>query len=132
LRAADPGLDALKLGLNASDMRPFAAPWQAQAFALAVSLHERGVFTWSEWAAALSHEIHAGQSDDTAPDDLGDDYYRHWLAAIERLVAEKGIASVERLAERRAAWERAAHATPHGAPILIENDPNHPMGRSPI
>ena len=28
----------------------FREPWEAQAFAMAVSLHERGLFTWPEWA----------------------------------------------------------------------------------
>ncbi len=35
----------------------FEEPWQAHAFAMTVSLHERGVFTWSEWSHALSQEI---------------------------------------------------------------------------
>ena len=98
----------------------FAAPWEAQAFAMTLALYERGLFTWSEWAAALAAEIktaqHAGDPDD------GSTYYRHWLAALERLVAEKGVAPAPVLAERRAAWERAARATPHGEPILLEND----------
>lgn len=35
----------------------FAEPWQAHAFAMTLQLHEKGVFTWPEWAAALTHEI---------------------------------------------------------------------------
>ena len=35
----------------------FAEPWQAQAFAMALALHQRGLFTWSEWADALSTQI---------------------------------------------------------------------------
>lgn len=99
----------------------FAAPWEAQAFAMTLALYERGLFTWKEWAAALAKEISLAQAAGD-PDD-GSTYYRHWLAAIERLVAEKGVASEAALAERREAWERAAEATPHGAPILLENDP---------
>ena len=29
----------------------FRAPWEAQAFAMAMALHEQGLFTWSEWSA---------------------------------------------------------------------------------
>jgi nitrile hydratase accessory protein len=99
----------------------FREPWEAQAFALAVALHGRGVFSWPEWAAALSAEIKAAQAAGDADD--GSTYYRHWLAAIERLVGEKGIASPDSLSARRDAWDRAAHATPHGRPIMLENDP---------
>ncbi|WP_437377800.1 nitrile hydratase accessory protein [Inquilinus limosus] len=99
----------------------FAEPWQAQAFAMAVALHERGVFTWMEWAAALAAEIARARAAGD-PDD-GSRYYEHWLTALERLVAAKGVADPEALGRRKAAWDRAARATPHGAPILLENDP---------
>lgn len=99
----------------------FGAPWEAQAFAMTLALYERGLFTWPEWAAALAGAIkHAQAAGD--PDD-GSTYYRYWLAALERLVGEKGVASAAALGERRDAWDRAAHATPHGEPILLENDP---------
>lgn len=97
---------------------PFAEPWQAGAFALVVALAERGAFSWSEWADTLSAKLHAS---DAAAD--GADYYERWLAALEELLQRKGLAEradVERLA---AAWERAAHATPHGSPIELANDP---------
>ena len=99
----------------------FREPWEAQAFAMTLSLHQRGLFTWAEWAAALSAAIKRAQAAGDCDD--GSTYYRHWLAAIEHLVDEKGIASAQALAERRDAWDRAAHATPHGQPILLENDP---------
>ena len=99
----------------------FAAPWEAQAFAMTLALYERGLFTWTEWAAALATEIKRAQEAGN-PDD-GSTYYGHWLSAIERLAAEKGVTSADTLAARRDAWDRAAHATPHGQPILLENDP---------
>jgi len=99
----------------------FAEPWQAQAFAMAVALHQRGVFTWPEWAAALAAEIARARAAGD-PDD-GSRYYEHWLAALERLVLAKGVADSEALGRRKDAWDRAARATPHGAPILLENDP---------
>ena len=96
----------------------FAEPWQAEAFAMTVALHARGLFTWSEWAAALSHEVHLpGAADD------GHDYYARWLSALEGLLAEKGVAGPSEVDALAAAWERAAHATPHGTAIRLENDP---------
>lgn len=94
----------------------FREPWEAHAFAMVVQLHEHGLFTWSEWAAALAAEIRAGQGD-------GETYYHAWLAALERLVAEKGAATVEAQSATREAWRRAAARTPHGTPIeLTETD----------
>ena len=95
----------------------FAEPWQAQAFAMAVQLHAKGLFTWPEWAAALADQIKRAQA--AGDPDTGETYYHHWLAALERLVAEKGAASSLELSERRDAWDRAARATPHGQPIVL-------------
>ena len=95
----------------------FAEPWEAQAFALAVALHERGVFTWPEWAAALAAEIRRAQA--AGDPDTGETYYRHWLAALERLVAEKGVADAQTLGRYADAWGRAADRTPHGTPIEL-------------
>lgn len=99
----------------------FREPWEAQAFAMAVSLHERGLFTWSEWAASLSACIREAEAAGACDD--GSDYYHHWLAALERIVVAKGAADSLGLVSRRDAFDRAAHATPHGEPILLENDP---------
>lgn len=95
----------------------FREPWEAQAFAMALSLHERGLFTWSEWAAALADEIKRAQAH--GDPDLGDTYYRHWLATLEKLIAAKGVASVEIQHRYRDAWDHAADRTPHGTPIEL-------------
>lgn len=95
----------------------FAEPWQARAFAFAVELNRRGLFTWKEWAATLSDEIKRAQ--ERGDPDRGDTYYDHWLAAIERIVAEKGLTTQGELATTREAWDRAARATPHGQPIVL-------------
>ncbi len=96
----------------------FAAPWQAQAFAMAVSLHQRGLFTWPEWAGALAQQIAAAQAAGDA--DLGNTYYVHWLSALEALVARKAAASAGELARFRDAWAHAAARTPHGRPIELQ------------
>jgi nitrile hydratase accessory protein len=98
----------------------FREPWEAQAFSMALALHQRGVFTWPEWAATLADEIKRAQA--AGDPDTGATYYRHWLAALERLVAEKGIASRDTLARYRDAWDRAADRTPHGTPIELSPD----------
>ena len=97
--------------------RVFAEPWQAQAFALAVRLSEQGYFTWKEWAAALAAELKAA-ADRGEPGD-GSRYYHHWLAALERLAAEKGLTDPAALAARKEAWADAYRRTPPGKPVEL-------------
>ena len=99
----------------------FAEPWQAQAFALAVKLSEQGHFTWKEWATALADELKAA-ADRGEPDD-GSRYYEHWLAALERVVAAKGLTDPAALLTRKEAWADAYRHTPHGQPVELRPDP---------
>jgi nitrile hydratase accessory protein len=112
-----PDLSALPTIPRDDEGPVFRAPWEAQAFAMAVMLNERGHFSWKEWAARLADEIAAarerGESDD------GRRYYYHWLAALEKLVADKRIVLADELSTRRDAWDQAARATPHGQPIVL-------------
>jgi len=101
----------------------FREPWQAEAFALAVSLHERGLFTWNEWAATLGDEIKKAQA--AGDPDTGETYYHHWLNTLERIVAEKGLANARQLARTRHAWEHACARTPHGTPIELQPSDFH-------
>jgi nitrile hydratase accessory protein len=102
----------------------FAEPWQAQAFALAVKLSEAGHFTWKEWAAALADELKAAEARGE-PDD-GSDYYKHWVATLERLVTAKGLTNEGALRERKDAWADAYRHTPHGKPVeLGAHDDEH-------
>jgi nitrile hydratase accessory protein len=95
----------------------FREPWEAQAFAIAVALQERGLFTWGEWAQALGEEIRRAQAG--GDPDTGETYYRHWLGALERLVTEKGVTDGATLARYHDAWDRAADRTAHGQPIEL-------------
>lgn len=95
----------------------FREPWEAHAFALAVTLHQKGLFTWPEWAEALSAEIARAQAD--GDPDTGETYYRHWLRALEGLVIRRGVASPEAIEATTDAWHAAAAATPHGQPIVL-------------
>ena len=101
----------------ARDPPVFNEPWQAQAFAMTLSLHQRGLFSWAEWAQALSHQISAAQAG--GDPDRGDTYYLHWLAALETLVASKGASSAPELNSYRDAWAHAAGRTPHGQAIVL-------------
>jgi nitrile hydratase accessory protein len=96
----------------------FNAPWQAQAFAMAVALHQRGLFTWPEWAQALAQRIAAAPA--AAGEDAGDAYYRQWLAALEDIVAAKGASTPAELERYRGAWDHAADRTPHGRPVELQ------------
>jgi nitrile hydratase accessory protein len=95
----------------------FREPWEAQAFAMTLALHARGLFTWPEWAAALATEIKRAQG--AGDPDTGETYYSHWLAALEKIVAEKGIATDSTLHRYRDAWDHACDRTPHGQPIVL-------------
>jgi nitrile hydratase accessory protein len=95
----------------------FAEPWEAQAFALAVKLSEQGYFTWKEWATALAEELKAAEARGE-PDD-GSQYYHHWLATLERLVAAKGLTDPAAMLARKEAWAEAYRHTPHGKPVEL-------------
>ena len=132
LPAASPDLapcPGLPLGHAEPDSPPgpvFAEPWQAQAFAITLQLHQRGLFSWPEWAAALSAQIRQAQQHGDA--DLGDTYYQHWLAALESLVASKGAASADALHQHAQAWRHAADRTPHGQPLALQATDFAPTG----
>ncbi len=98
----------------------FRAPWEAQAFALAVRLHEAGAFTWREWAEQLAAAITRAQA--RGDPDLGTTYYEHWLAALETLLAEKGLVAPEDLARRTAEWARVVRETPPGQPLVLRRE----------
>ena len=105
-------------GIPRDDAGPvFREPWEAQAFAMALALHERGLFSWTEWAATLADQIKRAQAE--GDPDTGETYYRHWLATLEHLVAAKGVTTTETLHRYRDAWDHAADRTPHGAPIEL-------------
>jgi nitrile hydratase accessory protein len=99
----------------------FREPWEAQAFALTVQLHQRGLFTWKEWADALSAQIRAVRERGEA--DTGADYYQHWLTALEALLAAKGIAPASALEQRRehllATWPSSHDHVARREPVAV-------------
>ena len=95
----------------------FAEPWQAQVFALAVSLSHQGHFTWKEWAATLSEEIKASEARHEPTD--GSHYYHCWLATLERLAIARGLTDSAALVDCKEAWAEACRHTPHGKPVEL-------------
>ena len=116
--SAPPEMLALVPALPCDAEGPvFREPWQAQAFALAIDAHARGLFSWPEWAAELSTQIKAAQA--AGDPDTGETYYRHWLATLESLTVQKRAVSRSQLEQVQAAWDHAAKATPHGQPVVL-------------
>jgi nitrile hydratase accessory protein len=77
----------------------FEEPWQAQAFAVVVELIDAGLITRKEWASRLGATLKAAE--DRGEYDTGLRYYDHWLAALESLVVDKGIAGLDELAAEK-------------------------------
>ena len=100
----------------------FREPWEAQAFAMAVALHQRGLFTWKQWAEALARVI-------KRPETAALPYYEQWLVALEALVSEHRLIGEQELAARREAWRAAAARTPHGQPIVLPQETKHSKAR---
>jgi len=123
-QAADEATRAVASIPRDADGPVFREPWEAQAFAMALTLHARGLFSWNEWAAALSDEIKRAQAAGDA--DTGETYYRHWLATLEGLIAAKGVATADTLQCYRDAWDHAADRTPHGSPIELKPEDFRP------
>ena len=127
--SAGPYSDASDLpGLSGDGSEPvFANPWQAQIFALVVGLHQRGCFSWGEWAETLSTEIAAapanGENDNNNANnqepDPGDSYYRMWVIALERLLMNKTIVYSDDVQNRVNEWRNAYLNTPHGNPVTL-------------
>ena len=101
----------------------FREPWEAQAFALAVNLSEAGHFSWKEWTVALSQEIKDAK--ERGDPDLGPTYYQHWLTALERLCAAKGIIADREMRRRMEEWRHAYLHTPHGQPVELSAGDKH-------
>jgi len=114
-------IDLAPLGLpRDADGPVFRAPWEAQAFALALALHQRGVYTWPEWAAALTAAIRRAQA--AGDPDTGGTYYHHWLDALQSLVLAKGLGGADQLHALEHAWANAAARTRHGQPVALSDD----------
>ena len=108
---------ALDAGSALEPTTSFAEPWQARAFACAVELNRRGLYTWREWVQALGAEIATHPA--RPGEEPGAAYHRQWLATLERLAALKAVASAAEIDARAEQWRRAYLNTPHGQPVKL-------------
>jgi len=95
----------------------FAEPWQAQLFAVTIRLNEAGHFAWPQWAEIFGAELKARAAAGAKDEEAG--YWEAWLAALERLLAERGLAAAPELDRLEAAWAEAYRNTPHGRPVAL-------------
>ena len=49
-------------------------------------------------------------------------YWRNWVAALERLIIEKGHGAPERVEALATAWRNAFETTPHGKPVILPDE----------
>ena len=104
---------------NVSDREStvFSEPWEAQAFAIVITLSDKGYFTWEEWANTLAETISKARARGGPTD--GSDYYLNWVTALEQILESKGLTDFLSLATVKAEWERAYKLTPHGKPVSL-------------
>ena len=76
----------------------FAAPWESRVFGLAMALHEQGLFEWEEFRQRLIAEVASWEREHLG--DASYSYYARWQAALERLLADKGLCRAVEIEER--------------------------------
>jgi nitrile hydratase accessory protein len=92
----------------------FEAPWESQAFGMAIALYERGHFDWEEFRGRLISEIGDWERSEEDEREVWD-YYRHWLASFEALVKDRGLLSEQEIEERTSEFVSVAR----------DDDPHH-------
>jgi nitrile hydratase accessory protein len=90
----------------------FEAPWESQAFGMAIALYERGHFDWEEFRGRLISEIGGWERSEEDEREVWD-YYRHWLASFEALVKERGLLSEQEIEERTSEFVSVARDDDH-------------------
>jgi nitrile hydratase accessory protein len=78
----------------------FAAPWESQAFGVALALHDAGRMDWEEFRQALIAEIGAWEA--AHPSGDGWSYYECWLRSLERMISGQGLVGAGDLRARAA------------------------------
>lgn len=94
---ASPRIEAFRelIGERGYDDDVFAEPWQARAFALALALSERGLFSLRDFQVALIGRINSYEKGQCIAGT--GDYYTRWIEALEDLLAQKELLPSERL-----------------------------------
>jgi nitrile hydratase accessory protein len=76
----------------------FAAPWESQAFGVALALHDAGCIDWEDFRRTLIAVI--GEWEAAHPSGEGWSYYECWLRSLERLVSGTGLVPADDLRTR--------------------------------
>lgn len=98
----------------------FEAPWEGRAFALVMSLHAQGLFTWEEFQSRLVDVIRIWERDPPAGEPYS--YYRQWLRALETLLEERALCDATDLDARVAELGRRNPGHDHVArrePLVV-------------
>ncbi len=90
----------------------FEAPWESQAFGLAIALYERGHYDWEEFRGRLISEIGDWERSEEDEREVWD-YYRRWLASFEALVKDRGLLSEQEIEERTSEFVSGARDDGH-------------------
>jgi nitrile hydratase accessory protein len=90
----------------------FEAPWESQAFGMAIALYERGHYDWEEFRGRLISNIGDWERSEEDEREVWD-YYRHWLASFEALVKDRGLLSEQEIEERTSEFVSGARDEGH-------------------
>jgi len=90
----------------------FEAPWESQAFGMAIALYERGHYDWEEFRGRLISEIGDWERSEEDEREVWD-YYRRWLASFEALVKDRGLLSEQEIEERTSEFVSGARDADH-------------------
>jgi nitrile hydratase accessory protein len=105
-------IDAVRAGIPTKEGEPvFHAPWEARAFAMAVTMFERGHYTWQEFQDRLIAEIASAGAGGNRAEGSAPGYYEYWLRALEKLLSEKGLVMTDVVDDR--ASELASTPAPY-------------------
>jgi len=88
----------------------FEAPWQGRAFGIARSLAEQGLYSWDDFRDSLIAEV---LKSDAAPDGSPYAYYDRFLAALEAVLARRGVIAPNELRDRIADLEARPEGHDH-------------------
>lgn len=125
LESARRGIESLVCGMPGDPSQVgFEHPWEIRAFAMAVTAHKELRFDWSEFQTALISSIQSWESDQSSSRDSSWSYYQHWVAALESVIARRGLlAETELERETQDVLAQPAnrnHHEAHTEPIAID------------
>ena len=89
----------------------FAAPWESRLFGMTLALCEAGQLDWEAFRLLLIQEISRWEAAGHPPEEWS--YYARWAAALEQLLAVRGLCGDRELGERTATLAARPHGHDH-------------------